>query len=77
MPRLPTITSSKLIAALESIDFIIDRQTGSHVVLWRETDNRRVVVPLHTRDLGRGLTLRIIKGAGLTRDEFEKLFSKK
>jgi predicted RNA binding protein YcfA (HicA-like mRNA interferase family) len=33
----------------------------------------RVVVPQHSRDLGRGLTLRIIKSAGLTRDEFVEL----
>jgi len=50
-----------------------DRQTGSHVVLWRASDGARVVVPWHNRDLGRGLTLRIIKSAGLTRDEFEEL----
>jgi predicted RNA binding protein YcfA (HicA-like mRNA interferase family) len=38
--------------------------------LRRSSDGARVVVPSHNRDLGRGLTLRIIKSAGLTRDEF-------
>jgi len=73
MPRLPTVTPRKMIAALEKAGFTIDHRTGSHVVLWRESDDQRVVVPWHSRDLGRGLTLRIIKSAGLTRDEFVKL----
>jgi predicted RNA binding protein YcfA (HicA-like mRNA interferase family) len=73
MPRLPTVTPRQLVEALEKAGFEIDHQTGSHVVLWRASDGVRVVVPWHNRDLGRGLTLRIIKGAGLTRDEFDEL----
>jgi predicted RNA binding protein YcfA (HicA-like mRNA interferase family) len=73
MPRLPTVKSNQLIRALERADFEIDHQTGSHVVLRRASDNSRVVVPQHNRDLGRGLTLRIIKSAGLTCDELIEL----
>jgi predicted RNA binding protein YcfA (HicA-like mRNA interferase family) len=73
MPRLPTVTPRQVIAALEKAGFVIDHQTGSHVVIWRESDDQRVIVPWHSRDLGRGLTLRIIKSAGLTREEFSKL----
>ena len=73
MPRLPTVTPRRLVEALEKVGFEIDHQTGSHVVLRRSSDGARVVVPWHNRDLGRGLTLRIIKSAGLTRDEFEQL----
>jgi len=73
MPRLPTVKPRQVVRALERVGFEIDHQTGSHVILWRASDNRRVVVPWHNRDLGRGLTLRIIKSAGLTRDEFIEL----
>jgi predicted RNA binding protein YcfA (HicA-like mRNA interferase family) len=73
MPRVPTVMPRQLVEALEKVGFEIDHQTGSHVVLWRAGDGVRVVVPWHNRDLGRGLTLRIIKSAGLTRDEFEEL----
>jgi mRNA interferase HicA len=73
MPRLPTVTPRQLVGALEKVGFEIDHQTGSHVVLRRASDSARVVVPWHNRDLGRGLTLRIIKSAGLTRDEFGEL----
>ena len=70
MPRLPTVKPRQIIRALEKVGFEIDHQTGSHVVLWRSSDGVRVVVPWHGGDLGRGLTLRIIRTAGLTRDEF-------
>jgi predicted RNA binding protein YcfA (HicA-like mRNA interferase family) len=73
MPRLPTVRPRQLVEALQKVDFEIDHQSGSHVVLRRASDGARVVVPWHDRDLGRGLTLRIIKSAGLTRDEFEQL----
>ena len=73
MPRLPMVKPAQLVRALERAGFEIDHQTGSHVVLWRASDNSRVVVPWHNRDLGRGLTLRIIKSAGLTRDQFIQL----
>ena len=70
MPRLPTVKPRQVIRALEQVGFEIDHQTGSHIVLRRASDGSRVVIPWHRRDLGRGLTLRIIKAAGLTRDEF-------
>jgi predicted RNA binding protein YcfA (HicA-like mRNA interferase family) len=73
MPRLPVVRARQVIRALEQVGFEIDHQTGSHVALWRASDGSRVVVPWHSRDLGRGLTLRIIKSAGLTRDEFIEL----
>ena len=73
MPRLPTVTPRQLAEALEKVGFEIDHQTGSHVVLRRASDGVRMVVPWHNRDLGRVLTLRIIRSAGLTRDEFEEL----
>jgi len=73
MPRLPTVRPDQVIRALERVGFQIDHQSGSHVVLWRQSDDLRVVVPSHGRDLGRGLTLRIVKSAGLTRDQFVEL----
>jgi predicted RNA binding protein YcfA (HicA-like mRNA interferase family) len=73
MPPLPTVKPQQLIRALERAGFQIDHQTGSHIILWRARDGGRVVVPWHSRDLGRGLTLRIIKSANLTREEFIEL----
>ena len=68
-PRLPTLKPCDVIGILQRAGFEIDHQTGSHVVLHRPTDNCRVVAPQHNRDPGRGLTLQILKTAGLTRDD--------
>ena len=73
MPRLPTVKPRQLIRVLERAGFEIDHQTGSHIVLRRASDGSRVVVPWHSRDLGRGLTFRIIKSASLTHQEFLEL----
>ena len=62
-----------MLTALQRAGFQIDHQSGSHVVLRHKITELRVVVPWHSYDLGRGLTLRIIKSAGLTRDEFTAL----
>lgn len=70
MARLPTVTPRQIIAALRRAGFEIDHQTGSHIVLYHVTNGRRTTVPYHNRDLGRGLTRRIISQAGLTRNEF-------
>lgn len=73
MTELPAVKSREMVRALRRVGFEIDHQTGSHVVLWRPADGRRLVVPMHNRDLGRGLTLRLSKSAGLTREEFLQL----
>jgi len=73
MTRLPTVTPRQMIQVLQRAGFEIDHQTGSHVVLRRVSDGQRIVVPMHNRDLGRGLTLQIVKSAGLSRDEFVEL----
>jgi len=73
MPRLLTVKPRQVIRALERAGSEMDHQTGSHVVLWRASDGCRVVVPWQSRDLGRGLAVRIMKSAGLTRDEFVEL----
>lgn len=73
MTRLPTVRPGQMIQALARAGFEVDHQSGSHVVLRRPSDGCRVVVPWHERDLGRGLTLQIIKSAGLSREEFTAL----
>ena len=72
-PRPPTLKPRDIIRALERASFEVDHQTGSHVVLRHSKDDSRVVGPYQNRDLGHGLTLRIIKSAGLTRVEFIEL----
>jgi predicted RNA binding protein YcfA (HicA-like mRNA interferase family) len=70
MPRVPTVTPSRMIAFLKSLGFRESRQKGSHK-FFRHPDGRTATVPFHKgEDLGRGLTEKILKDADVTRDFF-------
>lgn len=69
MSKLPTITGEELIIALEKSGFYIVRRKGSHVRM-KNQDNRVVSIPCHSgKIIGKGLLLKIIRDADLTKDE--------
>ncbi len=47
------------------------RQTGSHLIL-EHSNGKTLVIPVHARDLPKGLFLRILKDAGLTLEDFRR-----
>ena len=69
--RLPSLSARQMVRALEKAGFVElpDRGDGSHHFLVGGDPPRGVVVPDH-RDLKRKTLSRILKQAGLTRDEF-------
>jgi len=71
MSKLPVISGRQCVRALERAGFYVRRQTGSHLILRRDDPFAQVVVPDH-KVLDRG-TLRAIKGAGLSVNEFVAL----
>ncbi|NCJ06327.1 addiction module toxin, HicA family [Synechococcales cyanobacterium C] len=73
MAKLPSVTAKELISALESIGFQTVRQKGSHVRM-HHTDGRTVTIPVHTRQvIGKGLLLKILRDAELTKEELIEL----
>jgi predicted RNA binding protein YcfA (HicA-like mRNA interferase family) len=74
MTRLPRgISGERAVRAFGRAGFVVDHQTGSHVVLLHRSDPRkRLVVPQH-RTLRPGLLSRLIKDAGLTIEQFNSL----
>ena len=69
MPKLPGVNHLDAVRALEKAGFHVKRQ-GKHVVM---TDEIRIVTvprhnPIHAITMGT-----IVRGAGLTVDEFRKL----
>lgn len=73
-PRLPQLTAKELVRFLKSQGFAEDRQSGSHLTLWRDARKISVTVPIHTGcDVGRVLAARILKDAGFTVDDFFRL----
>ena len=72
MPKLPILTSKKLLKILQKSGFEIDHATGSHYILYRKEDKKRVVLPFHTKDLPKGTIYSILKSAGLSEKDISK-----
>ncbi len=66
--KLPSLKPHEVIRILLSIGFNFHRQKGSHKIFVKS--HLLVVVPEHNRDLKKGTLLNIIKGTGLTVEEF-------
>ncbi|KAF5048398.1 HicA toxin of bacterial toxin-antitoxin [anaerobic digester metagenome] len=73
MPKLPALTAQKVMKILEKKGFVLDRVKGSHHIFYQSETKRRVVVPVHGRDLPPGTLLEILKQAGIEREEIEDL----
>ncbi len=69
MAKIPNLTGEEIISALQKIGFFIVRQKGSHVRMKHE-DNRVVSIPVHAnKTVGKGLLLKILRDANLTKGE--------
>ncbi|MCG8608124.1 type II toxin-antitoxin system HicA family toxin [bacterium] len=74
MATLPVVKPKQVLAALQRADFLVVRQTGSHVRLIHETvPSRRVTLPLHNKDLKKGTLKSILRQAELSVEEFVEL----
>jgi predicted RNA binding protein YcfA (HicA-like mRNA interferase family) len=72
MPKLPRVSSIRVIKALTKVGFSIDSQMGSHIVLYRQSDRRTVVVPRRD-EVPRGTPRVILDEVGVTVNEFIEL----
>jgi predicted RNA binding protein YcfA (HicA-like mRNA interferase family) len=71
--KLPIVTSSHVIKALEKIDFSFSRQSGSHKI-YKNAKGKRVTVPSHKGKVLHPKVLKsILKDADISLDEFLKL----
>ena len=70
MPKLPRISSGEAIRSLERLGFEQVRQTGSHVVMKKETEDGKIgcVVPVH-QELKVGTLSGSLKQAQVTVEE--------
>ncbi len=73
MVKLVQISGKKFCKILERLGFEKIYGKGSHV-RFKHPDGRRTVVPIHgNEDLGKGLTLEILKQIGLSKEDYDKL----
>lgn len=61
-----------MLQALEQAGFYIHHQTGSHIILKRDADKKRVTLPVHPGDLNRGIVRSILNQAGLSKEDLLK-----
>ncbi|PYI47257.1 MAG: hypothetical protein DMF11_06600 [Verrucomicrobia bacterium] len=74
MSKLPDVSGTELVKALQKAGFLILGQKGSHVSM-EKVDSAgpwRTIVPMH-REIARGTLHDIPKQTELTRDELRKL----
>jgi len=67
MPKLPRISGAEAQRALERLGFVKLRQSGSHVIMRRES--KGCVVPMHA-ELKVGTLAGILRQADVAPDEF-------
>jgi predicted RNA binding protein YcfA (HicA-like mRNA interferase family) len=70
---LPVVSGREVVKALGKIDYVFDRQRGSHMILRQQSPpHRRLTVPDHA-EVAKGTWRAIIRQAGLTVEEFTDL----
>jgi predicted RNA binding protein YcfA (HicA-like mRNA interferase family) len=75
--RRPVLSGNEMVRLLSKAGFSALGHQGSHVILLKNIDGRKLkpVVPLH-RELHIGTLLSIIKQAGMTREQFMEIYKK-
>lgn len=72
MPKLVPITAKKLATILLDLGFVERDAEGSHV-FFKHADGRTTTVPMHTKELSRGLLRKILNDIDISREEYEKI----
>ena len=75
--KLPVLSGNEVIKALTRACFKVARKKGSHVILVKFIDGRKigVVVPDH-KEIDKGTLLEIIRQARLKKEDFLELVKK-
>ncbi|WKZ60590.1 MAG: type II toxin-antitoxin system HicA family toxin [Cyclobacteriaceae bacterium] len=65
MSTTSSYTSKAVIKLLEERGFVLHRVKGSHHIFKSHDGSKRVIVPMHNRDLPKGTFYAILKQAGI------------
>ena len=71
MSRLPVCSGADAVRAFCRLGYVVDHQTGSHIIL-RHPSLRRLTVPDH-RELAKGTLRSLIREAGISKEQFAEL----
>lgn len=70
MSGLTIISPKDLIKILHKLGFVEIRQNGSHI-FFKHLDGRTTVIPIHNKDIKRGLLKAILKDIKLANEDYE------
>lgn len=73
MPKLPAISAREAVKAFQKIGYVVDHQTGAHVIM-RHTDPpyRRLTIPNHAV-IAKGTLRSLMRESGITLEELLSL----
>jgi len=69
-PKQPTATAKDLVRVAERLGFVFRRQRGSHAIYVRQSDQARVVIPMHRGEIKRKTLRAIIEDLKISVEEF-------
>lgn len=72
MPKLVPIKPNKLVRILLTLGFNKRDAEGSHV-FFAHSDGRTTVIPIHNREISKGLLRKIINDIQISVEEYDKL----
>lgn len=78
MAKLPQISGKELCNALEKEGFVFMRQTGSHRIYQKQTEEGKITIPIpihSNKPLKKGTLYNILKKAGITREKLAFLIT--
>ncbi len=72
MPKLIPIKPKKLVKIILNLGFLERDAEGSHVFFFH-SDGRTTVIPIHSKEISRGLLRKILNDIKVSVDEYERL----
>lgn len=70
---MPSFKAKEVVKILKKLGYLPKRQTGSHLIMYHPKKVKIIPIPMHTKDLKKGLLKGIIKEAESTEEEFLSL----
>jgi predicted RNA binding protein YcfA (HicA-like mRNA interferase family) len=67
--KTPSYNAKELIKLLERKGFVLDRTKGSHGIYRMPDGSKRVIVPMHNKDIPKGTFHSILKQAGIEKTD--------
>ena len=70
---MPKVYKPKeLVHKFQKLEFIEDRQSGSHKILYHPKTKTRVVIPMHLKEIPKGTVSAIFRESKVTKEKLDQ-----